>query len=383
MSTISDRPIAEAFPPGEYLREELEARGWTQTDLAEILGRPPRVVNEIIAGKRGITPETARGLGDAFGTGPEYWMNLESAYELWRVKSDNSVARRARMFSAAPIKEMIRRGWIERSKNVDVLERNVAAFLNIGSLNEEPAALAHAARKSTSYEDVTPAQRAWLYRVRQLAPSVHVKARYSDTLFPKCIARLQALLIHPQEARHVPATLAEFGIRFMVVEHLPQTRIDGVCMWLDQESPVVAVSMRFDRIDWFWHTLMHELGHVKNRDGLQTQVALDVDLYNDETPSQTQQALAAEKRANQFAVATLVPQDELDDFVARTSPLFSRQSIVLFAKRMVVHPGIVVGQLQRRPDGIGYQHSRQLLEKVRGIVIGAALTDGWGHAVSA
>ena len=59
---MNERIPAEVFPPGEFLRGELEARGWTQTEFAEIISRPTRLVNEIIAGKRGITPDTARGL---------------------------------------------------------------------------------------------------------------------------------------------------------------------------------------------------------------------------------------------------------------------------------------------------------------------------------
>lgn len=73
---------AEVFPPGEFVRDELEARGWTQADLAVILNKPLPAVNEIIAGKKAITPETAQALGDAFGVGPEFWLNLESAYRL-------------------------------------------------------------------------------------------------------------------------------------------------------------------------------------------------------------------------------------------------------------------------------------------------------------
>ena len=67
---------AEVFPPGEFIREELEERGWTQEDFAAILGRSPRLVNEVIMGKRGITPETANGLSAAFGTSAQFWMNL-------------------------------------------------------------------------------------------------------------------------------------------------------------------------------------------------------------------------------------------------------------------------------------------------------------------
>ncbi|WCF29259.1 HigA family addiction module antitoxin [Xylella fastidiosa] len=77
--------FAEVFPPGEFLRDELEARHWTQTELAEIIGRPVHTINEIIAGKKAITPETAIQLGKSLGTGPEVWMNLESQYQLSKV----------------------------------------------------------------------------------------------------------------------------------------------------------------------------------------------------------------------------------------------------------------------------------------------------------
>ena len=76
---------AEAFHPGEFLRDEMEARGWTQTEFAEMIRRPPRLVNEIIAGKRAISPETARDFSEAFGTSAQLWMNLETAWQLSKV----------------------------------------------------------------------------------------------------------------------------------------------------------------------------------------------------------------------------------------------------------------------------------------------------------
>ena len=56
---MSNRRPAEAFPPGEYLLDMLNERGWTQSEFAEIIGRPIQLVNGIINNKRGITPETA------------------------------------------------------------------------------------------------------------------------------------------------------------------------------------------------------------------------------------------------------------------------------------------------------------------------------------
>lgn len=65
-----DRSAAKTFAPGEFFREELEARGWTQTDLAEILGRPLQMVNQVVKGKKQVTPQTAVELSQAFGTSP-------------------------------------------------------------------------------------------------------------------------------------------------------------------------------------------------------------------------------------------------------------------------------------------------------------------------
>lgn len=73
---------AEVFPPGEFIREELEARSWPQADLAEIIDSTPRHVSELVSGKRAVTPETARKLAEVFGTSAELWLGLEADYQL-------------------------------------------------------------------------------------------------------------------------------------------------------------------------------------------------------------------------------------------------------------------------------------------------------------
>lgn len=89
---MNARVPAEVFPPGEWIREGLEERGWAQADLADILGRPIQLVNELISGKRGITPETAKGLAQAFDTSAQFWLNLHAAYQLYTTReADPSV----------------------------------------------------------------------------------------------------------------------------------------------------------------------------------------------------------------------------------------------------------------------------------------------------
>jgi len=62
---------ADVFAPGDFIREELETRGWTQADLAKVLGRPLQAINEIINGRKRITAETAKELAAALGTSPD------------------------------------------------------------------------------------------------------------------------------------------------------------------------------------------------------------------------------------------------------------------------------------------------------------------------
>ena len=91
------RTFAEVFPPGAFIREELEERGWSQRDLAKVIGRPLQAVNEIVNGRKQITPDTALELAAAFGTSPELWLNLEVQYRLWRAGSPNpAIAKRAK-----------------------------------------------------------------------------------------------------------------------------------------------------------------------------------------------------------------------------------------------------------------------------------------------
>ncbi|NLV28786.1 MAG: addiction module antidote protein, HigA family, partial [Erysipelotrichaceae bacterium] len=342
---MKDRKLAEVFPPGEFIREELEARGWVQDDLAEILGRPVRLVNEIITGRRGITPETAKGLGEAFGTGAEFWMNLESIYRLnVHQPAHEDVSRRAALYAKAPVRAMVKRSWIESSSNIDVLEKMICDFYGLDSLDDEPS-LVHVARKSTSYVKPTPIQWAWLYRAVHLSKTLTV-GKYSPAKLKTLLEQLKALIPHPQEIRNVPKLLAEAGIKFMIIEPLPQSKIDGVTFWMD-DTPIIALSMRYDRIDYFWHTLSHELaGHVQNKDGKNSEAIVDIDLGGDED-SRPQYEIEADKSA----VSYLIPQFELDNFIYRVGPLYSKPKIIQFANRIDVHPGIVVGQLQHPNRG--------------------------------
>lgn len=378
MSSVSNEFVpAEVFPPGDFLREELAERGWTQEVFAEIIGKSERLVNEIIAAKREITPPTAKVLGEALGTSAQFWLNLEGTYRLYlearKRGGDDSVTRRARLYSFVPVKEMIKRGWIARSSNLDVLESSVCRFFDVPDLDMDREFIPHAARKSASYDSVNAPLLTWLYRVRALARSVTPAGTFRNDSVEKLVAKLKLLLESPSDTSAVGTALSEHGVRFVVVEPLSRTRVDGVTFWLNRKSPVVALSFRYDRIDWFWHTLMHELGHIAAGDGQDGERPLV-----DDFEGMTGDLPRAEKRANDFAAAALIPQPALNDFIKRTRPLYSKLKIEEFAREMDVHPGLVVGQLQHRHE-IDWSHSRNYLVKVRDFATSGATVDGWAN----
>ncbi len=368
---MAPRRPAEVFPPGEFLRDEIEERGWSQSDLAQIMGRPTGMIAQLVGGKRMITPETARDLAAAFDTTPEFWMNLESAYQLSRLKNDDSdtIAKRAKLFEKAPVKDMIRRGWIETSDNVDVMEQRICQFFAIPSIDDEPELPRHAARKSTDYsQPPTPAQRAWLFRAMQLARAVHAES-FSQSNIDEAVNRLRLLAQSAPEIRHIPRILSEAGIRFVIVQPLPGIRIDGACFWLGPTAPVIAMSLRHDRLDNFWFVLLHEMAHV--RQGI---ASLDNDL---DTAGDDPERPQNEREADEFSSTTLLSPTRLANFIARIQPLYSQKRIEAFAQTTKLHPAIVIGQLQHRHE-IAYSAFRKLLVPVRELITDAALTDGWG-----
>lgn len=369
---MNNRTPAQVLPPGEFIKEEMEARGWTQEELAAVMGRPRRMVGDLLAGDKILTPETACDLGAAFGTGPEVWMNLETAFRLSLVKREsNEVSRRARLYSLAPVKDMIKRQWIKKTADVTALEQELKAFFAVESLNSAPQLLM-AAKKSATYQATTPEQLAWAFRVRNLAQAVRA-APFAPAGFGEMMRKLHRLVGHEADVRRVPALLAEGGVRLVLVEHLPRSYMDGAAMWIDKQSPVVGISTRYDRIDNFWFTLCHELAHVQRGDS-----SVDEWLVG-EGAIPTEEKPECEQQADRDAAEFLVPEAEISDFILRIRPLYYREKVIQFANRIRVHPGVIVGQLQRRKE-LTYAQLREFLAKVRDTLKPNVLTDGWGFA---
>lgn len=352
----------------------MDIKGLSQKDLAFVLGVPAQLVSQLVTNKRGVNASLSKALGQVLGVPAGYLLSLQKTVELReeikRAKEpDSSVARKARLVATYPVREMIKRGWLR--DDPATLEKQVESFLGIENLDAAPA-LAHAAYKSGD-GGATPAQLAWLYRVKQLAEDL-LAPPFDDLSVGRALARIDKLLLSAEEIRHVPKILAECGIRFVIVEQLPGAKIDGVCFWLRDRAPVVGMSIRYDRIDNFWFVLRHELEHVRLGHGKVTAI-IDAELEGENAG--TGAGVTEEERlANAAAAEFCVPQAKLVNFIARKSPYLSERNILAFAKTMNVHPGIVAGQLQRHTQR--YELFRKHQVKIRSIVAPGATVDGWG-----
>ncbi|HPM37781.1 MAG TPA: HigA family addiction module antitoxin [candidate division Zixibacteria bacterium] len=378
---MSDRLVPRAFLPGEFIQDSLNARGWKQADLASILGVSAPIVSDLVKGKRRITYEIARALADAFGNEPEEWIKLQATYDatIKAARSDEVRVRKGRLWSRVPVRLMTDRGWLTPTENIDTLEAQAMEFYRKKTVEDiKPEACA--ARKSTDNGELTNEQLAWFMRAKNLAECLPLKRKYNPRSFRKLLDELEPLRVEPEEARKVPATLERYGIRFLIIEHLPSSKIDGICFWVgeNQDKPVIVLSMRYDRIDWFWFTLMHELAHVYYGHG-KKRISLDMSLVGADAQPHSEK-VDEEKKADAFASEYLVGERDLDEFVGRLYPLFSDTNIKGFADRIGVHPGIVIGRLQHM-GRISYSRGRGMLAKIRHCVVATAITDGWKNSV--
>ena len=359
--------------PGEFIKEELEAREWTQVDLAYVLDVSPQSLSRILSGRHGITSDMAKALSSAFDVPAEFFINLQTAYDLSVADDpDPSIERRARLQDHYPVREMIKRGWIDENLDSSLLEEHMMRFFKVKKVSEIPY-LDHAAKR-TSYERraISPAQIAWLFRVHQIAEHVEIQ-KYSASKLRKSLETLNGFLRESEESRHAPRILAECGVRLIFVEPLPKAKIDGVCFWINKSSPVIGMSLRYDRIDNFWFVLRHEIEHVLNKDGQEK----DSEIMDDIDSLMVDESLPEEElRANEAAQNFCVPKDKLVGFIARKHPYLSENDIVGFASVLGVHPGIVIGQIHDYTRN--YKLLRKYLVKVRQFVTSSGTADGWG-----
>lgn len=316
----------------------MDERRWSQAELAYVLGVTTATINQVVNSKRPITPELAKLFAVAFDRPAVEFADLQARWSLANAPEPaEEVRARALAQSTYPLREMVKRGWINDPKQTGGAHGELCRFFGVNSL-ESVAELGHSAKK-TGAAKPTGEQLAWLYRVRAIAKEMPTPT-YSKQKLVEAVERMSAMREAPEEIRHVPRLLHEAGVRYVVVQGLEGGKIDGVCTWLDDKSPVIGMSLRFDRIDNFWFVLRHECAHVLHGHGKSFAI-IDSDIRPLDNDVDDE-----ERIANEEAAEFCVPLEKMHSFYLRKNPFFSDSDVRAFAKRNNVHPGLVVGQLQ-------------------------------------
>lgn len=364
--------------PGQLIKSLLDQRNWTKRTLAVVLDVGESTITRLVGDKQPVDAKLAVILEEVFGTSAERFLSLQKEFDLAQARivaqPDPGRATRAHLYGDLPVGEMIKRGWLD-AENVRDTKKVEGSLMRFFGVNrpEDIEILPHAAKKTAVNSPATPAQMAWLYRVKQIATEMMV-GPYSPQLVRGALPKLRALMVSAEGAGKVPRILAECGIRFVIVESLTAAKIDGVCFWLNDQSPVIGMSLRFDRIDNFWFVLRHEIEHVLQLHG-RNGAMLDAELEGDRAGTGPQVA-DEERVANEAAQEFCVPAEMLNAFIARKDPFYSERDLIGFSRILKTHPGVLAGQLQRKTGR--YDRFRDHLAKVRTLILPNAIKDGWG-----
>lgn len=330
-----------AIPPGYTLRDTLEERHMTQTELACRMGRPRKTINGIIHGKVQITPETALELERVLGIPTRIWLALESNYsaDLARIAETNRLTEKVNWLKKFPITEMVKHGWITSTDPLSRL-RELLSFLGVAYPDvwetlwqEEKQAFRMAAGFSAKNNPYALA--IWLRAGERQAMALQCEP-YSEEHLKRNIAQLrQATRLSINDSvRAMTMLCAEAGIAVVFEPELQETHICGASYWVAPHKAVIELSMRYKRMDSLWFTFFHEVGHILLHG--KTEIFLD----NDERAENLQK----EREADAFACDTLIPMTAWKTFTQEQS--FSEETILAFAKEQHIGSDIVVGRLQ-------------------------------------
>lgn len=327
--------------PGETLADLLDERNMSQAELAQRMGRPVNKINEIINGKRAITPETAIQLERVLGTPSAYWLNHEAHYQAYRkrIEEDQRFEQWYEWLEQMPIARLKELGVLppihNRGRNKNILMRAILNFFSISSPAEWDRLYGgmRAAYRQSMPDRCDPyATAAWL-RLGEKQVEVAVCADYDRQSFRVALESIRPLTLETPEVfePRLRNLCAASGVVLALVPEIPGARVSGAARWINGR-PLIQMSLYGKTNDRFWFTFFHEAGHIlKHSHQL---------VYLDD---RTQGVLSQEeKEANEFAASILIPPK----FEHELAALKSKDSVIAFAQQIQIHPGIVVGRLQ-------------------------------------
>lgn len=323
-------PIA-APTPVEAILFRLEQKGLQQKDLEPIIGSKGRV-SEILNGKRRLTVPMIRKLSTNLDI-PVSVLIAEPAQE----------SRHSDKNARVPlVREIMKRGWVESTKvtpkNATEIVSELFAKLGAPSLGSVyPKTGMHTALVGPI--DLS-AVRLWMtHVVLKSREKREGQAKYQkEALKIESLADLARLSWFERGPALAVEYLKKLGIPVVFEKHLPGTRLDGAATLDLDGTPVIGLTLRHDRLDNFWFTLLHECAHVA------LHLRTPGEAFLDDTESDVDHD-TREVEANRLARDTLIPQDLWRRSDANR--LKTPHAIRALAGQLRIHPAIVAGRIRR------------------------------------
>ncbi len=321
-------------PPGDTIKENLEIIGMTQIELAKRMGMAKENINEILSGKSTITPETAIKFKTVLGISAQFILRLENSYRIYLAerKVNEKQEKEMEFLNKIPYKQMVKKGWIEKSNDKVETIKSVKQFFGVDSFNNLDNVYAFF-RKGKAVKENKYAVIAWL-RKGELETQVSDIPSYNKVKLKTKISKIRSFSNFDfNEIREkLTKELADCGVAISYVSCLKQTPIYGAVKWMKPDKPFIIMSLRYKTNGQFWFTLMHELYHILYPQ--KTSIIIDEKDHKDEY----------EIRANKFASRTLIPDSKYNEFIQKG--IFTKNTILSFAEQMDIATGVIVGRLQ-------------------------------------
>lgn len=322
--------------PIEAIKFRMEQLGLTQKDMVPYIGAKSKV-SEVLSVKRPLTLSMMRSLNKNLGISAEVLLKEPGAsfpeemqYLEW---------------NKFPVVEMAKRCWLPKVDDIkEKAEELMRCFIaEAGGLESISEAFFRQSKGSRYNSKMDPyALTAWCIRVLVLTKKNPLKSKYVKGSIKQStlreIARLSYFENGPLLAREY---LEKQGIHLIVVPHLPKTYLDGAAMLIPDGTPVIGMTLRYDRIDNFWFCLLHELAHVAKHLTVSKRIIIDdLDLQGHDAASEDK----IEKEADKMARAGLIPRTTWEKNLIEGKVTAAK--VYALAEKLKVHPAIIAGRVR-------------------------------------
>lgn len=321
----------ESPDPIDAIMFRMSEKGLKQADLIPYFGTSSRV-SEVLRRKRPLTVQMIRALSIGLGLSAETLVGLSVAESPTKTNNVD--------WSKFPAKEMAKRGWLENfSTNAkSAIEDVVKGFISDAGLHFGAASF----RRTIAGEAQSPATQyslyAWLARVIQTARAKKsTLGRFDESTLNAAFLKELAQLSWSERGPLLAVEyLEKHGIVVVIEPHLKGTQLDGAALKDVDGTPIVGLTLRHDRIDNFWFTLLHEVAHLWKHVG-------DQDAFLDDLDASSEDRREAE--ANRLAREAFIPRLIWKRSDAFISP--GKESIDRLSRELKIHPAIIAGRLRK------------------------------------